>query len=89
MTRTRFYQICDKAWRLHHRKNKDYGHSELGDVLGLKGRFVDLWRKITRLKTKIWDNQSYEVDEKAEDTAIDLIVYAIMFYDNLTERMRK
>ena len=87
MTKTRWLELSEKAFELHFRKNQDYGGADFKNVLGLKGRFSDVFRKIARLKTALWDSKELLVKEGVEDTAIDLVVYSMLMWDEiLTER---
>ena len=53
--------------------------------LGIRGCFANLFRKVMRLKSLIWDEREAKVtDETLEDTLLDLINYGI-----ITELLRR
>jgi len=99
MTLKEFDKIMNEARELFIRKTNDYVGSKnqnefLVNALGLRGRFVDLWRKIMRLKTLVWDGDSSKVkDETIKDTLIDMLIYSVMaindFEREYSNRSRK
>jgi len=86
-------QFCDKARELSARKNSDYaGHAgdkpfanfEGVEAMGItsteRGFLVRMTDKLSRLST-FCDGGIFEVkDESVEDTCMDLVNYAILFY---------
>lgn len=61
-----FIQLFDE-------KNREYG-SENAFVLGSAGQFADIWRKIGKLKTALWDRKPEQLtSEGTEEIVQDLI----------------
>jgi len=56
------------------RKNAEYGGGDDGNasVLGIKGQYADIWRKMSKLKRAMWDDEKLEF-EKTEEVISDLI----------------
>lgn len=74
------------ALATHNAKHHDYnGKRNFSETTGLKGRFLEVWRKSTRLFVMIWDQEVPLVDESSEESALDLVVFAAM----LTSAIRK
>lgn len=64
------------------RKNSEYG--ENAQTLGAKGQFADIWRKIGKLKTGLWDDKEHLLtSESVDEILLDLIGHCF-----LTLRMR-
>ena len=73
-----FKKICDELYKLHVRKNNDYGPNNILD-LGERGVFVRLWDKINRLKQLVWEQRTAQVkDESIDDTLRDTAIYSII-----------
>lgn len=54
-------------------KNADYGSfEESAGVLGVRGQFADIWRKIPKLKRALWDGDDLEF-EGVDEVVLDLI----------------
>lgn len=70
---TRIMTVHMPAWaELFAQKNAEYGDN--AHVLGTKGQFADIWRKIGKLKTALWDDQPERLtSESAEEVILDLI----------------
>ena len=83
--RAGFIEVLIEALELHARKNHDYtGNKEFNPFdLGLKGRFHDLNRKFSRIYHIMWEEQEIKVDEKLEDTVIDLGNYCFLLAEEL------
>lgn len=62
--------ILPKALELYLRKTKDYGG--LSGGLGPKAPFVDMWRKILKLKRCMWDDEKLKF-EQTDEIIMDLI----------------
>jgi hypothetical protein len=59
--------------QLFDQKNREYG-SENAFVLGSAGQFADIWRKIGKLKTALWDKKPEQLtSEGTEEIIQDLI----------------
>ena len=78
-------EVLLEALELHARKNHDYtGNAKINPFdLGLKGRFHDLNRKFSRIYHIMWENREIKVDEKLEDTAMDLGNYSFLLVEDL------
>lgn len=70
------------AWaKLFEEKNREYGAGQQssGSALGVKGQFADIWRKIGKLKTGIWDdNESALTSESVDEILLDLIGHCFL-----------
>ena len=76
-------RIVEDCLTILHNKGNDYQD----DItpLGMRGCFANLFRKVMRLKSLIWDEREAAVeDETLEDTILDLINYGI-----ITELLRR
>lgn len=75
----RHSQICNQLTDLYRRKNNDYGDSFGSSFLeyGMVMPCIRLEDKLSRLKSLL-KNESLVIDEKIEDTLMDLANYAIM-----------
>lgn len=59
--------------QLFDQKNREYG-SENAFVLGSAGQFADIWRKIGKLKTALWDKKPEQLtSEGTEEIIHDLM----------------
>jgi hypothetical protein len=60
--------------QLFARKNAEYGGGENGNasVLGIKGQYADIWRKMSKLKRAMWDGEQLEF-EGTEEVISDMI----------------
>ena len=63
-------EILPKALELYLKKTKDYGG--LSGGLGPKAPFVDMWRKIIKLKRTMWDGIPLKF-EQTDEIIMDLI----------------
>lgn len=67
-------------------KAKDYNSDAEGiepaDVLGLKGQFADIWRKIWKLKKALWDGKEL-TGEQPREILLDLIGHCFLAIDML------
>lgn len=67
--------------RLFAEKNAEYGAGQQasGTALGVKGQFADIWRKIGKLKTALWDdNEAALTSEGVDEILLDLIGHAFL-----------
>jgi hypothetical protein len=77
LDRKEYDKILAECREISVAKNTDYG-CETMRVFGSKGIVVRLNDKMHRLINLVWHNQDPKVnDEKVEDTAKDMINYAI------------
>jgi hypothetical protein len=87
----RFSELLTKIEMLHESKNSDYSsdkqklecfnESEAIDVPAFKGCFIRLGDKYRRAQQLIRKGQGAVVDEKLEDTMLDLAVYSLLFIE--------
>jgi len=62
---------------LFFRKNAEYG--ENASVLGDRGQFADMWRKMGKLKTAMWDGHEDKlVSEGVDEILMDLIGHCFL-----------
>lgn len=61
-------------------KNREYGNN--ADTLGPKGQFADIWRKIAKLKTGLWDDREEDLEsESVDQILLDLIGHCFLTLD--------
>ena len=78
-----FDRLAAEARNLFAKKSNDYG-GDVCDELGLKSRFVDIWRKARRLKTLVWEGKPRLLKEESiRDNVLDLAIYCIMMTSQL------
>lgn len=68
------------------RKNADYG-SEGAKVLGIKGQYADINRKMLKLKRGLWDDEPMNF-EQPEEICLDLIGHLFLTVQMLREKDR-
>ena len=75
-----FEEVMVEAIKLHDKKNNDYnGAVQLYKLIGLKGRYSDVFRKVIRLHSLVWEGNERKVkDETIRDTMLDLLVYTVL-----------
>lgn len=56
-------------------KNKDYGND--ANRLGTRGAFVDIYRKVGKLKRAIWDGQELK-GEQPREILLDLVGHCFL-----------
>jgi|SRR5215831_5582451 len=61
--------------KLFREKNMDYGDDS--GKLGVKGGFVDIWRKVLKLKRSIWDGKPLR-GEQPPEICLDLIGHVFL-----------
>lgn len=69
--------ILPKVLELYLSKAKDY---PAWPDLGVKGEFVEIWRKTHKLKLSIWDGQEM-VSEGAMEIVMDMIAHCLLALD--------
>lgn len=68
-------------------KNKEYG--ENAQTLGPRGQFADIWRKIAKLKTGLWDGEEDKLTSEGVDEILrDLIGHCFLIL-SMRDRERK
>lgn len=72
-------------------KAKDYNESlvpgvENADVLGERGQYAELWRKMAKLKKALWDGQPL-VGEQPREILLDLIGHCFLAIDMLDRQI--
>jgi len=68
-------------------KAKDYNGSlvpgvENADVLGARGQYAELWRKMAKLKKSLWDGEAL-VGEQPREILLDFIGHCFLAIDML------
>lgn len=68
-------------------KAKDYNGSlvpgvENADVLGARGQYAELWRKMAKLKKSLWDGEAL-VGEQPREVLLDFIGHCFLAIDML------
>lgn len=74
-------QHLPEMLKLFIKKNSEYGAGDAssGTALGQKGQFADIWRKIGKLKTAIWDGNEHKlVTEGVNEILMDLIGHCFL-----------
>lgn len=72
------HDVLPKVMELFLQKNKDYGDAHTQHMrLGPKGQFVDIWRKIIKLKRGLWDGEEL-AGEKPPEIMMDLIGHCLL-----------
>jgi hypothetical protein len=66
------------AVRLFVKRNREYGDN--ANVLGPKGQFADIWRKVSKLKNIMWDESvaTEDITESPEEIMMDLIGHCLL-----------
>lgn len=71
--------------QLFRSKARDYSDNSgvfTADLLGSRGQFGDIWRKIPKLKKALWDGEEL-AGEQAEEILADLIGHCMLAIDYL------
>lgn len=63
---------------------KNYDYSGTADLLGVRGQFAELWRKVGKLKKPLWDDEELKF-EQAREIIIDLIGHCYLALDYLDQ----
>jgi hypothetical protein len=74
--------IMDEARMLFEDKNRGYGDTAY--LLGARGQFADMWRKMGKLKHTLWDGNE-PVGEDIEEMLMDLIGHCALTIDFIRE----
>jgi hypothetical protein len=76
-------KIVPSLLELYLKKSKDYG-GDVGEMIGLgpKAHFVDMWRKMGKLKRALWDGVELE-GEKPEEIMMDLVGHIFIILDKM------
>jgi hypothetical protein len=71
--------LLPEWWNLFVAKAADYndGPAENHKVLGIKGQFGDMWRKVGKLKKALWDGKPLATEQPREIT-FDLISHCLL-----------
>ena len=80
--RAGFIEVLYDALELHSKKNADYVSTDFVQKYNhveTVAKFLDIRRKYSRLENIIVNEHEVKVDEKLEDTVIDLGNYAFLF----------
>jgi hypothetical protein len=73
--------ILPEVIELYLSKSRDYGGNVMDMLkLGPKASFVDLWRKVGKLKRAIWDEQPM-VGEQPDEILSDLVGHVLIILD--------
>lgn len=77
--------ILPKVVELYLNKSRDYDGS-LGDMIGLgpQAAFVDIWRKVGKLKLALWDGRDM-VGEQVDEILADLVGHVLLVLDGLNQ----
>jgi hypothetical protein len=75
--------ILPKVMELYLGKSRDYGGNVMDMIkLGPKASFVDLWRKVGKLKRALWDDQPM-VGEQADEILMDCVGHVLITLDEM------
>jgi hypothetical protein len=69
-------------------RNADYRDAdgfEPSEVLGIRGQFAELWRKVWKLKNALWDGREM-VGESAEEILMDLMGHCALAIDMIRRK---
>lgn len=72
--------VLPEVLELFLKKNKDY--ADWPD-LGVRGEFVELWRKVHKLKRALWDDQEL-VSEQWDEIIMDMVGHCLLALKNLS-----
>lgn len=78
-------EILPKALELYLKKTKDYGG--LSGGLGPRAPFVDMWRKILKLKRCMWDGEELKF-EQTDEIIMDLIGTCLNILGEMSNEVR-
>ncbi len=84
-----FVKILVQALELHAKKNHDYNGTSPLFTPDIKSLYYDLRRKFSRLHNLITENAVNMVDEKLEDTVMDLGVYSLLMAEEISNNLTK
>lgn len=72
--------VLPNVLQLFLEKNRDYSDGNIGSdpiKLGPKAQFVDIWRKVKKLKRGLWDGETL-VGEQPDEIIKDLIGHSLL-----------
>lgn len=78
------------AVALFRSKARDYSERSgifTADLLGAKGQFAEIWRKIPKLKKGMWDEEHLE-NETVEEILYDILGHVLLALDHLPDSQR-
>lgn len=71
-------EVLPGALELFLQKNRDYGDEHVGIYrLGPKAQFIDIWRKVAKLKRSLWDGKQLQ-GEQPEEIFKDFVGHALL-----------
>jgi len=79
----RLAQDIHRTLAYFNERSRDYDGNAA--VLGTKGQFADIWRKIHKVKKALWDEQPL-VGETVEEVLMDLVGHCLLAINMLAER---
>lgn len=78
-------EVLPRVLELFLVKNQDYGDDMGAMRLGPKGQFVDIWRKVGKLKRSLWDGEKMN-GEQSDEMLMDLVGHVLL---SLSDMWRK
>lgn len=85
-----YLEVVVQAIELHAKKNNDYNGSKplFAERPTLQEMFYDIKRKYSRLHHLIMGGTDPQVDEKLEDTALDLGNYGFLLAEDIISKIK-
>lgn len=78
-------EVLPKVLRLYLGKSRDYNGNVMSMLkLGPKASFVDLWRKVGKLKSALWDGQPMQ-GEQADEILADCVGHILITLDEMNQ----
>jgi hypothetical protein len=78
--------ILPKVAELYLRKSRDYGGNVMAMLkLGPKASFVDLWRKVGKLKRCLWDGEPMQ-GEQTDEILMDCVGHILITLDEMSQK---
>lgn len=75
--------VLPKVLSLYLNKSKDYDGNVMSLLrLGPKAGFVDMWRKMGKLKSALWDGKAM-VGEQVDEILMDLVGHVLIILDEI------
>jgi hypothetical protein len=79
-------EVLPKVLRLYLSKSRDYNGNVMAMLkLGPKASFVDLWRKVGKLKSALWDDQPMQ-GEQADEILADCVGHILITLDEMNQQ---
>lgn len=78
--------VLPSALELFARKNEDYG--DLAETLGERAQFVDMWRKMGKLKRSMWEGEQLQF-EQPKEILQDFVGHVLLTIDLLQQNSIK